>query len=266
MPANRIIFLHIRKSAGTTFNSVLSLQYFRSKSYWITPENPPRKFLSLPQNQRDEIQLIRGHINFGCHDWFGNDSCYITVLRDPIKRIYSYLNYWKQDADFHKDRNENWFQLIRNHSPEELLSKSISPELENGMVRQLSGKGAIGESCHKKDLDLAIENLKKFTAFGITEYFDESLAVFSQALNWQIPIVYHPSKVRSRSLIKPTNYLDELIADKNALDQELYNFAVDLFNSKYCCDAIEIKAKKIRQMNRILSPGTNLVRRLKRQR
>lgn len=260
MSSKRVIFLHIRKSGGTTFNNVLSMQYFGCKSYWATPKNPPKEFLKLPQSERDKIKLVRGHINFGSHEWFSNDSTNITVLRNPNERVFSYLNYWKQDAEAHSNNHGWWFELIRKHSPEELLSQQMHPELENGMVRQLSGKGHIREKCSQQDLELAMHNLeKRCVAFGLTELFDESLAVFQKVLGWRLPIVYSSAKVRSKNIIEPNERLYELISEYNVLDQKLYQFAIHLFKEKYQHFNLSTKIERNKHYNRILSPVINLL-------
>ncbi|NEQ81551.1 MAG: hypothetical protein F6K26_15235 [Moorea sp. SIO2I5] len=76
------------------------------------------------------------------------------------------------------------------------------------MVRQLSGKGLVRERCTQHDLELAMHNLEhKFVAFGLTEPFDESLAVFQEVLGWRLPIIYSSAKVRSKNIIEPNDRL-----------------------------------------------------------
>lgn len=264
MMKKRIIFLHVKKSAGTTLNSVLTLQYVRKRTFWISPGNPESSFLKLSQNEKNSIDLLRGHINFGCHEWFSDDSAYITVLREPKKRVFSYLNYWTQESIAHRDKNGWWFQLIREHSPEDLLAKEMHFELENGMVRQLSGKGNSDERCNQHDLDLAMHNLeKRCIAFGLTERFNDSLALFQQALGWRMPIVFSSAKVRSQNIIQLDERLSELILERNTLDEKLYQFAKELFEERCRIFNTSKKVERIEKVNNILSPLVSSLKRMK---
>lgn len=255
MNNQRVIFVHIKKSAGTSFNSVLSLQYIGKKSYWAAPYNSTKDFLQIDQRKRDQFQLVRGHIDFGWHKWFSDDSRYITILRNPQKRVFSYLNYWKQEAETYPNMDSKWFHLIRNYSPEEILSESMHYELENGMVRQLSGKGRTSERCSDYDLDVAMKNLEKeFLAFGLTERFDESLVVLTEALGWRLPTLYSSAKVRSTNLIEPSDRLNRLILESNLLDVKLYQFAQTLFEERYSSLNLSAKVARIQQINQLLRP------------
>lgn len=267
MTHKRVIFLHIKKSAGTSFNSALSFQYWGRKSHWITPKNSAKVFLQLSQKDRDQCRLIRGHINFGCHDWFSDESIYITMLRNPHKRVFSYLNYWKQEAEAHVDNSGRWFQLIRDYSAEELLSKRMLPELENGMVRQLSGVGRLPDQCSESDLELAMYNLEKgCMAFGLTERFDQSLALFAAVLGWRLPIVHTSSaKARSQDLISMNDTLSDLIVQSNLLDQRLYQFAQKIFEER--CQRLNLSrsVKQIQQTKQFLTPLIKLATGVKRE-
>ncbi|MEO1390533.1 MAG: hypothetical protein AAFV85_24650 [Cyanobacteria bacterium J06634_6] len=225
------------------------------KSYWAEPYDSARDFLNLDQKVRDQFKLVRGHIDFGWHRWFSDDSQYITILRNPQKRVFSYLNYWKQEAESYPDMDGKWFYLIRNYSPEEILSEKMHYELENGMVRQLSGKGKTSERCSEQDLHIAMHNLEKeFLAFGLTDRFDESLAVLSQSLGWRFPILYSSAKVRSKNLIEPSNQLSELISESNLLDAKLYQFAQRLFEERFKGLNLSNRVARIQQVNQLLRP------------
>lgn len=51
-----------------------------------------KDFLKLKENERNQLKLLIGHVDYGIHKNFKEDSKYITFLRDPIERVLSHLS------------------------------------------------------------------------------------------------------------------------------------------------------------------------------
>ena len=76
-----VIFVHIGKTAGTTLSVILIRQYGKEnifavdKSKGITVET----FKALPDEEKRQINLLRGHILFGLHNHLPQSATYITM-------------------------------------------------------------------------------------------------------------------------------------------------------------------------------------------
>ena len=74
--------------------------------------------------------------------------------------------------------------------------------------------------------DLALNNLFNVVAeYGLQDYFDESLMLFSSALKWSTPFYTSLNKKDSSRLLEfKQKHLDR-IAELNSIDIEVYNAA-----------------------------------------
>jgi hypothetical protein len=105
------------------------------------------------------------------------------------------------------------------------------------MTRFLSGKDrdevAYGK-CSQEMLDLAKNNIQRhFLAFGLTEYFDESLIFFKRLLGWQKFPFYQKKNVHQQKSGRPelSSREQEVLLKYNHYDIELYEYARQLFES-----------------------------------
>jgi hypothetical protein len=235
-----LIFLHIPKTAGTTLNCLLDKQYpskYSCKIHSPYPHNFQDELNKISRVQKEEINFFKGHMAFGLHKILPQPSTYITMLRDPVERVISLYYFILRTPDHYL------YNLVREHqmSLKECISSRISSELENGQTRLLSGnlelaKNQMGsfEPSSPEWLEAAKKNLENnFTAFGITERFDESLILFKRKLGWRLPL-YVKHNVNKNRPMKETISPDviRLIEKNNELDIELYNYAKDYFEEQ----------------------------------
>ncbi len=45
---------------------------------------------NMPEEKRNKIRCLKGHMPFGLHKYLLNSSVYLTVLREPIERVISH--------------------------------------------------------------------------------------------------------------------------------------------------------------------------------
>jgi hypothetical protein len=90
-----LIFLHIPKTAGTSFNHILRDIYGKS-FYRVKPGGKWRKAKRLPVSTR----CVTGHMPYGIHKkWKLEDFQYVTLLRYPVDRIISLWWFKKEYSD-----------------------------------------------------------------------------------------------------------------------------------------------------------------------
>ena len=82
-----LYFLHIPKTAGTTFISIID-EHFDYES--IFPGQRWDQLLpKLPINF-SKYRLVRGHFGYGIRQLLPKKPVYITMLRNPIEMVPSY--------------------------------------------------------------------------------------------------------------------------------------------------------------------------------
>ncbi|MBV6518771.1 MAG: hypothetical protein HCAMLNBO_01507 [Candidatus Brocadia fulgida] len=223
-------FLHIPKTAGTTFLSILRRQYFGKKSFAFTGDvaSDIKRFEALSERDKTKVMLFAGHAPIVSGVKMADNATTITFLRDPINRIKSFCQHVAEGKSLY---------LIDEYPPEtfnlDSFLESGNEELSNFQTKMLIGNGSYAlpdNMSDRKAADLALDNLfNKISYFGLQEYFDESLMVFSSALHWRMPIYASKNKKNIRKGIQFEKHHLEKIAALNAIDLAVYRSAKEYF-------------------------------------
>lgn len=224
MNKQKIIFLHIPKTAGSSLNFILLKIYGLKKMFFITYKKQ-QDFIDLPADKINYYDVILGHHSFGIHKYISSDIKYITFLRDPVSKVISYYHYAKRNQ-FHRfykiinDENISIEEFVRN-------DKHFNP-VYNDQTKRLAGlkTKTNNELITKETLKEAIYNIDNhFAVAGITERFDESILLMKKELGWSYP-TYIKQNVAKKSEKKDeiTEDIKQLIIEKNQYDIELYNY------------------------------------------
>ncbi|KAL5004953.1 hypothetical protein ScPMuIL_018409 [Solemya velum] len=177
---------------------------------------------------------------------------YITILRNPISR---YISEWK-----HVSRGATWKSALlkcngKEATLEELpfcydyestwsgvtLDDFIGCEhnlASNRQTRMLANLSKI--NCYNKTgmdpitrdklmLESAKENLKKFSFFGIVEFQRNSQELFEYTFNLKFLEDFTQYNVTHSSKVNVSKKQYQAISKLNKLDEELYQYAKDLF-------------------------------------
>lgn len=240
-PGKTLIFMHIPKCAGSTLTAILQQNFPECKRFHVNPMNivaSRKKLILLPDEDRDQIDLLYGHLSFGWHEPLDRDAVYFTVVRHPVARITSHYNY----VLFGSNQNHYLHDEIvrKNMSIADYVTSGVSVELNNGQVRLFAGVEDIPQEPYGKSmisygtndpalLDMAMNHAERwFALIGIQECFDETLILLRDILGIR-DITYRSlniGKADGRNYIVPSQKEIDTIVAYNKLDMALYNWAL----------------------------------------
>jgi hypothetical protein len=225
-----LIFLHLPKCAGTTLNRIIEWEYDPMRVFSIDPVLflwSYKKLNRWPADRLAKMQVFKGHMPLGIHRRLPQPSTYITFLRDPVERVIS-AYYFARNYSLHP--KHHWISKL---SLEEYVR--VSPN-HNVQCKYISGRPFVGDhhagDCDEATLQAAKENLSRYFALvGLTERFEEGLAILKIMFGWEIAkyAKFNVTKSRLKKNSLPASTV-ELIAERNKYDCALYEYAAPIFN------------------------------------
>lgn len=243
-----LYYLHIPKTAGSSLTSFLDAQFDRSK---ICPAQLLPDLFKLSRDSISAYDFFRGHLWFGLDSYVGADLNYITMLRDPVQRTISWYSHVKRDVGAYRhDRvvKENWslFDFVVDKETQWDMVNAQTIFLAADLDFEKLSKDPVGygraviksyavRSNDRELLDLAKSRLEGFMFFGITERMNHSLHLLSHVLG------VYPQFSREKLNVSENRPVDDEISidairairEITSLDQELYDWAVETFDSRY---------------------------------
>jgi hypothetical protein len=239
-----VIFLHVPKTAGTTLNRLIEWEYPLFQMYSVDPVFftwSASHLRRLPPRRLKRTLVFKGHMLFGLHEILPQPATYITVLRDPIDRVMSAF-YFMRSYMLHplhwKFRREQW-------TVEDFVRRLPR---DNVQCKILAG-AEYNSPCTEEIFEQAKENLfRHFSVVGLSERFEESLALMKLRLGWKLwrYSSFNVTRARPKKADLSQATLD-LIAAKNSFDLALYECAANIFQT-----AINIHAAEVGQITREL--------------
>lgn len=258
MAEQTVIFLHIPKTAGTTLHKIIERQYRSKNTFTIgrISHVSIEEFKNLSAARRAEIRMIKGHLDFGLHEYVPGPSTYFAILREPIERVVSFF-YWIRRTPHHYLYES---MISQDTNLKEYLESRSNIMLDNAQTRMLSGVWydlGFGE-CTAEVLETAKRNLREhFAVVGLTEKFDETLMLLKRAFGWQ-NLYYARQNVTARRPRKDELTPDtlDLIVEANRLDIELYQYATTLFEEQIRQQGASFvkELEEFQSTNRLVSP------------
>lgn len=228
------IFTHIPKTSGVSLmRELIEPNFVPEQMYGY---RTLKLFLS---DIRKDYRFVRGHVPYGLHRFTNRPVRYITFLRDPIDRAISFYYFVQQDGDNPATRHP----LCDYAESVTLKTFYQNKAFQNYQTRFISGflgtkfYRIFGSDMLKSHvLRTAKRNLaNQYECFGLLEEREKSLELFRHRFGWhdsqQVP---HQKKTRNRLRVKDID--EETLAALqagNALDIQLYDYAVNLFHQNY---------------------------------
>jgi hypothetical protein len=230
MDKKLFFFLHIHKTAGTSFRS------------WLTQQFPNKTLLDAHRCHRfdqikattnwESIRLVWGHLGYATVNELPEKPFLMTFFRDPVDRVLSHYDHIRNDPITVS------FDMLDRMPLPEILEKHgaffSNLQTRNIAQRQLSRAFYLEHDPpflhqHKNQLELAKQRLQdEFDFIGFTEKYDFSLKRLCAITGWS-PTVYHQnvSTNRRKQNDYPASVIDKII-ELNQDDIALYEYAKEL--------------------------------------
>lgn len=215
-----VYHFHLQKSAGTSINWA----FFSLALNDPSPESAEALYLGA-SSRSDQICEMGG-MRFGGHRpydgsqfdyWFSHycshdlpkDAYTFTCLRDPVRRLASFLSEIVAERDRGRLAKWNWEAYQDAHTVERMLEITRQRDI-NHLSYLFSPAG---------DPNEAYENLRRCTRIIHTEYFEAGMKQISNDLGLSLPVFRaraNPPMVlsaRDRDLLHDATELDRAIMD-----------------------------------------------------
>lgn len=232
-PEDQLYFLHIQKTAGTTFRSIVD-SYFPDEQ--ICPAYFWDEFFQIPEDLRQTYRLYRGHFSYNLHFHLARFPVIITMLRHPLERVISNMRHIARYPEhlyheYYKSSDLLTF-VVDLHGASEmrnLQTRMIAPPFDKD-VEIHSYWDATPD-----DLERALERLEELEFCGITERFADSISLLTYTLGWR-PVTQidslNTAPETSKKTQMPQKVIDAII-ELNEKDFVLYQRAQKLFDIRY---------------------------------
>lgn len=203
-PRETLVFLHMIKSGGMSIRAALSRAYSKDAVY------PGRFETDLRRDGPDAVgrryELVMAHCNFETAARTGPRI--VTVLRDPVDRIISIYNFWRERKVAPEGARDVGVRLAKELSFSDFIRcrhNRLICDLHNGMTfcLALGNNGQARERLaglsRDRVLGLAIRNLESCDAIGLTEDLDGFASDLASRLGLRV-IIRHENETRLRTV------------------------------------------------------------------
>ena len=240
--ARRFFFLHIMKTAGTSFAVQLRVQFPGAAMYptrgvdWTDPSDVEPyqsipQLLALPPERRAEIRAYTGHFPYFVRDLIDPSLTTITLLREPVERTVSVLKHFKRlDRRLHAltleeiyDDDQTFRYFVANHQ-----AKVFCLTPEDG-ARTILRPIVVDDDRFR----LATRNLAEVEVVGRMERYGEFLEELRSRFGWwpQGTVAEARSNVSGEAWDVDAA-LRRRIADENPYDLAFYQYACELIERR----------------------------------
>ena len=205
MPEYPLIFIHLPKTAGTSLRKTIQINYRPGELFFMYGKNPDfhsmKELKQLDQNRFAQYKIIMGHFPFSKKLFPFEDRRFVTILRDPVRRVISYYR--------HVMSRDEW--KGREISLQEYIESSGDIQLRNHQTRLLSGMKR--DPITEKHLEKAIRNLEKyFLHVGTSETFPQTIDRLHELLGWSKKKLFHENVTTNKQAT--TDYFSEDVLDR----------------------------------------------------
>ena len=232
---HRYFFLHVPKTAGSALQQRLANHFGEAAVYpakGLDGTDPLTLAVSIGHLRErlaargDQIRVIAGHFPLCTTELIGGRFTTLTLLREPVERMLSQLRY---------TRKVN--RAARDVPLEELYDDPIRFDavLHNQMTKMLSLRSTeVADAAmltrvefDRDRLERAKEALAGIDVIGLQEQFEDFCEELSARFGWRLG---DPETVNATTPAEVPESFRARIAEDNAFDVELYEFANELLH------------------------------------
>jgi Sulfotransferase family len=238
--AGRFFVAHMQKTAGTTLRDRLRASFTDEQIYPNASDgDDPRIAVISVSHLRarwaargEEIRLLTGHFPVRTVELLGATFVTMTIVRHPVERTLSFLRHQAERRQRGATEDTplveiygdpfRFRHMIQNHMVRTL---SLSPE------EMLGHDGVLTPVPYTPErLDLAKEALANLDIFGLQERFEDLCAELADRYALDVG---GPLRTNMTEPGEAPDGLADRIAEDNALDMELYDFASALYRERH---------------------------------
>ncbi len=246
---DRLVFVHIEKSGGTTLHEMLCSQFPPER---ICPERTDT-LGDWSINELAAYGLFSGHFDLECCRSIPGRVRMLTMLREPKARLLSLYRFWKAHVP-HPERDFYDLVVLARECPVEAFFSHprviAHPSLRDGVTGQLTrteGAWELGPGHALIDdpagmLEKAWEALLSMAGFGILERYEQSRSLLNRQLGLDMQpvpprqVLSEMVRVSEEMVERPpepmTPRLDALLDAMTPIDRPLYARALALFEQR----------------------------------
>lgn len=225
-----IRFLHIPKTAGSTFDECLFILHLRAYllgrrfTFSGDPVADARRYRQLQPAALRRLVICTGHAPRQTGLPVIDTMPTVTFLRDPIERVKSFCQHVSEGKSpvIYQRARDGAFDL-------DAFLESGRMQLVNFQTRVLLGdEGFRLPAGSQEDLiERAVQVLgSDLACFGLTEEFDRSLLLFRRVLGWSKLPLYRMRNTRNpKALLNFEPHHLERIEALNRIDTAVYEWA-----------------------------------------
>lgn len=233
-----IAFVHINKTAGTTFSEFLRSN-FGSRAIIAPPFYGEFEKIGI---RDDRTELFWGHFTYSMFSAQRSQAWFITFLRDPIERVIS------QYRSLHNPKNLSggWDEVLPDEARTAMrfAQEATFEEFihsEDAFIRghivdlQTLFLSSHSDPAHPDYLSSAMDNIERHFLFvGITERFEDAIDLFRFQLQSSVRYraAVHQKNISERYPIEMTERVRARLNEVTRNDQLLYRHAVALFDRR----------------------------------
>ena len=270
-----LIFLHIPKTGGISLIEAINKMLKYKNTLWIenassfippaaaaTPPPPLQRmtsstqklqreidsFLKMPQEMRDRLDFIYGHMPYGIHQFLSRPCLYITMLRDPVQRSLS--GYYQLMRDVKNNTALNWNIPVQDRNKytfeEYMIGKHriLKEAFKNQFISYLNNiphRNTIEADGNIRQQEEHMETVKEymqkhFMLAGTTQRHSDFLFLLCRMTGHKPPFYLIENKTPAAQRMRSAQLKPDVLAElyrRRAAEYEVYRYVQQLFQEKW---------------------------------
>lgn len=231
----RFLFVHLQRTGGSSLRRRLQHQFGEAAVYPDASDGADEiaavlgvEYLQRRYRiRRDEIRVITGHFPLCTAEILGDRFTTLTLVREPVQRTLSYLSHHRHwtPEDHDKSLEEIYSDPLRFHG----LAHNHMVKMFSLTPEEMTRSALTRVEFTPERLERAKLKIASIDALGLLERFDEFCDALERRFGWNLG----PSqRVNESDRFEASDRFRARIAEDNAMDIELYEFATRLYEER----------------------------------